>query len=123
MRRLAGLVLVMGGLTACHGAVEVILDRISSCSAETAFWTTERPVGAVWMDEDEWGFEPFESLVLESEAMRTRLVVSVSPGADCRPGDAIEISGYRLGYDDRGFPKQSTSTMRFRVEIVDTFNR
>ena len=45
------------------------------------------------------------------------------PGADCRPGDAIEISGYRLGYDDRGFPKQSTSTMRFRVEIVDTFNR
>lgn len=104
-------------------SIEVFVDDVSTCEADIAFWTTVRPVGAVWMDEDEWGFEPFEGFVVEGPRSPPRLVVSVEPRRECEPGDVIQFSGYRLGYDDRGFPKWSDSPMRLEVEVVAEFNR
>lgn len=104
-------------------SIEVFLDDASTCDADIDFWTTVRPIGGVWLDEDEWGFEPFESFVVEGPRSPPRLAVSVDPVDECIAGDVIEFSGYRLGYDDRGFPKWAESAMRFEVEVVAEFNR
>lgn len=108
------------GASADITSIEVFTDdEVSTCTATVEFWTTTRPIGAVWMDEAQWGFEPFESFVVEGPRSPPQLVASVAPDDDCVPGDVIEFSGYRLGYDDRGFPKWSTSPMRFEVDVVD----
>lgn len=104
-------------------SIEVFRDEVSTCTATVDVWTATRPIGAVWMDEAEWGLEPFESFVVEGPRSPPLLVVSVAPNDECVPGDVIQFSGYRLGYDDRGFPKWATSAMRFEVEVVDEFNR
>ncbi|MEM8709101.1 MAG: hypothetical protein AAGE98_21750 [Actinomycetota bacterium] len=111
-----------GGPPAPITSIEAVLDSSSTCSPETSWWLSDRPIGGVWMDEPEWRMRPFAPYT--ADGFTPQAVLSVAPGDECVPGDVIRFSGYVVRYDDRGFPKTATSTSsRFEVAVVAEFNR